>query len=330
MTARYEVLAVGNAIMDVIAHVDDEFLVRHGIPKARMNMIEEDRAQALYNALPASRVECSGGSAGNTIAGLCSLGASAAFMGKVADDAIGDAYVSDMKRIGADYFGAPLKNGLATARSMIAVTPDGERSMNTYLGASTEFSAGDVDAEAIASSLWLYLEGYLFDKPAAKAAFVRAAEIARRAGRKVALTLSDVFCVERHRESFLHLLADHVDLVFANEHELLALYRTDDFETALSALRTHTRLAAVTRSEKGAVICAGSETGTAPVEPARVVDATGAGDQFAAGFLFGMARGYEPLQSARLGNLCAREVISHIGPRPQASLRELARAEGLI
>jgi sugar/nucleoside kinase (ribokinase family) len=329
MPARYHVVALGNAIMDVIAQVDDAFLTTHDIPKARTNLIDEERCTLLYNALPASRIETSGGSAGNTIAGLRSLGATAAFMGKVADDVIGAAYRADMERIGADFYGTPLKNGPTTARSMIAVTPDGERSMNTFLGASTEFSAHDVDVGAVAESEWLYLEGYLFDKPAAKTAFVHASETAQRSNRKVALTLSDRFCVDRHRESFLHLIRTHVDLVFANEAELLGLYETDDFDAALAAVRADSQIAAITRSEKGSVIVSGSDTWTAPVTPAKVVDATGAGDQYAAGVLYGVTHGLALRDAARLGNLCASEVISHLGPRPAVSLRDLAIADGI-
>ncbi len=327
-SARYNVVALGNAIMDVIAQVDDDFLVRHEIPKARTNLIDEARCQSLYEALPATRLETSGGSAGNTVAGLRSLGATAAFMGKVADDAIGDAYVSDMQRIGADFFGTPLRNGPTTARSMIAVTPDGERSMNTFLGASTEFAASDVDAEAVAASEWLYLEGYLFDKPAAMTAFVHASEIAQSAGRKVAITLSDVFCVDRHRDSFRHLVRTHVDLVFANEHELLALYETDNFDAAVAAIREDSQIAAITRSEKGSVIVSGGETWSAPVTPVKVVDATGAGDQYAAGVLYGVTHGLAFADAARLGNFCASEVISHIGPRPNVDMRRAASAIG--
>jgi len=329
MPVKYDVVALGNAIMDVIAQVDDDFLVTHDIPKARTNLIDPERCDYLYNALPASRIETSGGSAGNTIAGLRSLGARAAFLGKVADDALGAAYIADMKTIGADFHGTPLTGGPTTARSMIAVTPDGERSMNTYLGASTEFAAADVDARAVASGEWLYLEGYLFDKPAAKTAFVHASEIARNAGRKVAITLSDVFCVDRHRASFLHLIQTHIDLVFANESELLALYETDNFDDALSAVRADSQIAAITRSEKGSVIISGSDTWTAPVHAAKVVDATGAGDQYAAGVLYGLTHGFGLAEAARLGNLCAAEVISHIGPRPAASLRDLALAAGM-
>jgi sugar/nucleoside kinase (ribokinase family) len=329
MPVKYDVVALGNAIMDVIAQVDDDFLVRHNIPKARTNLIDPERCDYLYNALPASRLETSGGSAGNSVAGLKSLGARAAFLGKVADDKLGKAYVADMKKIGADFFGSPLKGGPTTARSMIAVTPDGERSMNTYLGASTEFAAADVDVRAVASGEWLYLEGYLFDKPPAKTAFVHASEVAKSSGRKVAITLSDVFCVDRHRPSFLHLIRTHCDLVFANEAELLALYETDDFDAALAQMREDSQIAAITRSSKGSVIVSGSESWLAPVTAAPVVDATGAGDQYAAGVLYGITHGMPLIDAAKLGNLCAGEVISHIGPRPGVNLRELAIAVGM-
>ncbi len=329
MPVKYDVVALGNAIMDVIAQVDDDFLVKHDIPKARTNLITPERCDYLYNALPASRVETSGGSAGNTIAGLMSLGGKAAFMGKVADDAIGSAYVADMQTIGADFFGSPLKGGLTTARSMIAVTPDGERSMNTFLGASTEFAANDVDSRAVAAGEWLYLEGYLFDKPAAKTAFIHASEVAKSAGRKVAITMSDVFCVDRHRDSFVQLIRTHCDLVFANEAELMAIYQTDSFDDALNQIRNDSQIAAITRSSKGSVIVSGSDTWVAPVTSAPVVDATGAGDQYAAGVLYGITHGLSLQESAKLGNLCAGEVISHIGPRPAVNLRELAVAAGL-
>ena len=329
MPVKYDVVALGNAIMDVIAQVDDDFLVKHDIPKARTNLITPERCDYLYDALPKSRIETSGGSAGNTVAGLRSFGARAAFLGKVGDDALGRAYVADMARIGADFYGTPLKGGVSTARSMIAVTPDGERSMNTYLGASTEFAAADVDARAVASGEWLYLEGYLFDKPAAKTAFTHASEVAKSSGRKVAITLSDVFCIDRHRPSFVHLIRTHCDLVFANEAELLALYETKDFDAAMTQIRNDSQIAAVTRSEKGSLIVSGSDSWIAPVTPAPVVDATGAGDQYAAGVLYGITHGLSLAESAKLGNMAAGEVISHIGPRPGVNLRELAIAGGL-
>lgn len=330
MPAAYDVVCLGNAIMDVIAQVDDAFLVTHQIPKARMNLIDEPRALELYGALPDDRMEASGGSAGNTAAGIRSYGGRAAYMGKVASDGVGAAYIADMKQMGVSFYGSPLKNGPATARSMIAVTPDGERSMNTFLGAATEFAASDVDARAVAASEWLYMEGYLFDKPAAKTAFVHASEVARTAGRKVAITLSDVFCVDRHRDSFLHLVRTYVDLVFANEAELLALYQTNDLEAALQAIRLDSQMAAITRSEKGSVVISGSDTWHAPATPVgRVIDATGAGDQYAAGFLFGITHGHAPGDAAKLGHIAAGEVISHLGPRPSVSLHDVARGYGM-
>lgn len=328
---RFNVIALGNAIMDVIASVEDSFLVENEIPKARMNLIDQERTNFLYDALPDDKVETSGGSAGNTIACLLSFGAKAAFMGKVADDEIGAAYISDMEKIGATFSGSPLTTGISTARCMIAVTPDGERSMNTFLGASTEFTAEDVDAELITQSEWLYLEGYLFDKPAAKSAFVRAAEIANQTGRKVAVTMSDVFCVERHREAFRELIKNHVDLVIANEEELLALYETDDFDAAVNQLKSETEFAAVTRSEKGSVVIDSEMRMNVPTKPLdKVVDATGAGDAYAGGFFFGLSEGLNLETCARLGHLAASEVISHYGPRPEASLRELAIEADLI
>ena len=328
---RFDVIALGNAIMDVIARVDDEFLTNNEIVKARMNLIDQERCDFLYNALPTDKVETSGGSAGNTIAGLLSFGANAAFMGKVSDDEIGRAYVSDMESIGATFSGSPLTTGIATARSMIAVTPDGERSMNTFLGASTEFAANDVNEELISNSEWLYLEGYLFDKPAAKTAFIRAAEIAKNAGRKVAVTLSDVFCVERHRDAFRDLVKNYVDLVFANEEELLALYEVKQFDIAADLLKQETEFAAITRSAKGSVIIENEMRINVPTKPVdKVVDATGAGDAYAAGFFFGLSQGLNLDTCARLGHLAASEVISHYGPRPEANLRELAIEAGLI
>ncbi len=330
MANSYNVVAVGNAILDVIARVDDDFIAAHGIERGAMSLIDEARSEELYNDLPDTRIETSGGSAGNTIAGICSLGGSAAFMGKVADDDPGETYVADMRKIGAEFFGTPLKNGPATARSMIAVTPDGERSMNTFLGASTEFAPTDVDANAIAAAEWLYLEGYLFDKPAAMRAFVHACEAAQAAKRKIALTLSDGFCVDRHRDSFRQLIRTHADLVFANEGELLSLYETDDFDEALVQIRNDSQMAAVTRSDKGSVIIAGSDTWRLKALPVdQVVDATGAGDQYAAGVLYGLTHGLTPPEAGALGHMCAMEVISHLGPRPATSLREMAGQLGL-
>lgn len=326
---RFDVIGVGNAIVDVIATADDAFLGTHGIEKGAMTLIDEPRAEAIYAAMGPGQ-EVSGGSAANTLAGVASLGGRGAYIGKVADDQLGEIFAHDLRATGVDYSTRPLSGGPATARCLILVTPDAQRSMNTFLGASTLFSGDDVDADRIGAAHITYLEGYLFDRDEAKAAFVAAAEIARKAGRKVALTLSDAFCVDRHRASFRELIAGHVDVVFANEVELKSLYQTEDFDSALASIRAETRIAAVTRSEKGAVIVAGSETVSVPAEPvAKLVDTTGAGDLFAAGFLLGAAREADLETCGRLGVLAAAEVISHVGARPLVSLAELARDKGI-
>lgn len=326
---RYDVIGVGNAIVDVIATADDAFLSQHGIEKGAMTLIDEERAQTLYAAMGPGQ-EVSGGSAANTLAGVASLGGRGAYIGKVADDQLGEIFGHDLRATGVEYSTAPLSGGPATARCLILVTPDAQRSMNTFLGASTLFSEGDVDAERIAAAAITYLEGYLYDRDEAKAAFVRAADIARKAGRKVALTLSDPFCVDRHRASFRDLVANHVDIIFANEAELKSLYLTDSFDEALAAVRAETRIAAVTRSEKGAVIVSGDEAVRVPADTVdRLVDTTGAGDLFAAGFLLGLARGAGLETCGRLGAMAAAEVISHVGARPLVSLAGLAREKGL-
>lgn len=325
---RFDVVGLGNAIVDVIAPVEDAFLETWDIRKNGMTLIDEPRAEALTDA--GKGKEMSGGSGANTIAGVASFGGRAAYIGKVADDRLGEVFRADMVAGGVPFDTAPLTDGPATARSIIFVTPDGARSMNTFLGASVEFSADDVDEAVVADGAILYLEGYLFDKDAAKTAFVRAAEVAARARRKVALTLSDNFCVDRHRESFHHLIRGHVDILFANEEELLSLYETRDFEAAVAALREAGTLAAVTRSEKGSIVISDGETTAVPAEPVdRVVDTTGAGDQYAAGFLYGYARGAALTDCARLGAIAAAEVISHYGPRPETPYAELAAKAGL-
>ncbi len=325
---RFDVVGLGNAIVDVIAPVEDGFLEQWDIRKNGMTLIDEERANALTEA--ADGQELSGGSGANTIAGLASFGAKAAYVGKVADDRLGRVFQTDMRDLGIQFDTPPLNQGPATARSIIFVTPDGARSMNTYLGASVMFSPTDVDEAAVRDSAILYLEGYLFDKDEAKAAFVHASEIAAAAGRKVALTLSDNFCVDRHRESFRHLIRTHVDILFANEAELLSLYETDDFDAAIAALREEAPLAAVTRSEKGSVVIGDGEPLHVAAEPvSHVVDTTGAGDQYAAGFLYGIARGLPLASAARLGHIAAAEVISHYGPRPETSYAKLAEQAGL-
>ena len=329
-TLRYDVLGIGNAIVDVLARADDAFLVKQGMAKGGMALIDQSRADAIYDAMGAA-VQISGGSAANTIAGVASLGGRGAFVGKVRDDELGRAFAHDIRAAGVEFNTPPSSDGPATARCYIMVTPDGERTMNTFLGAAQNLYPADVDAAMIAASAFTYLEGYLWDPPHAKEAFRKAAKIAHDAKRQVALTLSDAFCVGRYRAEFIDLIRNGtVDLVFANESELLSLYETANFDTAVSALRADAKLAVVTRSEKGCVVVAKSGTEAVPPAPiARLVDATGAGDLFAAGFLFGLARGRDHKTAARLGGLAAAEVIQHIGARPEVALKKLAEQNDL-
>jgi adenosine kinase len=331
MTApRYDVLGIGNAIVDVIARAEDDFLVAHNMHKGAMALIDEARAAAIYKAMgPAT--ESSGGSAANTIVGVGSFGARAAFIGKVKDDELGRTFAHDIRAANVAFDVRPAGDGPSTARCYIMVTPDGERTMNTYLGAAQDLKPSDIDEAAVADAAIVYLEGYLWDPPQAKEAFVKAAGIAHKAGRKVALTLSDSFCVDRYRAEFLDLLKKGtVDIVFANEHELHSLYQTSDFDTAARALQQDAKLAVITRSEKGCVVVSrnGFEAVNA-VPVAQVVDVTGAGDLFAAGFLVGQARGTDHRTAARLGALAAAEVIQHVGARPAVSLKALAAESGL-
>jgi sugar/nucleoside kinase (ribokinase family) len=328
--AKYDVLGIGNAIFDVLVQTDEGFLSRHGMTKGGMSLIDEDRAAAIYGDMgPAT--EMSGGSAANTIVGVASLGARAAYVGKVKQDKIGGMYTHDIRAAGVAFETKPAGHGPATGCSYILVTPDGERTMNTYLGAAQELTPADIDADQVAASAFVYLEGYLWDPKSAKEAFVKAATIAHQAGRQVALTLSDSFCVDRYRGEFLELMrGGAVDLVFANEAELHSLYQASDFETALKQLRSDIGLAAVTRSEKGCVVASKEGVTAVPAFPVeRIVDTTGAGDLFAAGFLFGLSRGVGHENAGRLGGLAAAEVIQHIGARPQVSLKELARQNSL-
>jgi sugar/nucleoside kinase (ribokinase family) len=328
--AKYDVLGIGNAIFDVLVQTDEGFLSRHGMTKGGMALIDEARALSIYRDMgPAT--EMSGGSAANTIVGIASLGARAAYVGKVRDDQIGRLYSHDIRAAGVAFETAPAVGGPATGCSYILVTPDGERTMNTFLGAAQELSPGDIDPAQIAAASILYLEGYLWDPKDAKDAFVKASTIAHDAGRQVALTLSDAFCVDRYRDEFFDLMRKGtVDLVFANEAELRSLYQTADFDAALSQLRRDAKLAVITRSEKGCVVASGDGvTAVAAFPVDKIVDTTGAGDLFAAGFLFGLVRGVGHENAGRLGALAAAEVIGHIGARPQVSLKELARQNGL-
>jgi sugar/nucleoside kinase (ribokinase family) len=328
--AKYDVLGIGNAIFDVLVQTDEGFLAAHGMTKGGMALIDEARAASIYRDMgPAT--EMSGGSGANTIVGIAGLGARAAFVGKVKDDQIGRLYTHDIRAAGVAFETRPASGGPATGCSYILITPDGERTMNTYLGAAQELMPADIDAAQVAASAMLYLEGYLWDPKSAKEAFVKASTIAHDAGRQVALTLSDSFCVDRYRGEFLDLMRKGtVDLIFANEAELHSLYQTADFDTALTQLRSDTKLGIVTRSEKGCVVASKDGVVAVPAFPVQqMVDTTGAGDLFAAGFLFGLVRGAGHENCGRLGALAAAEVIQHIGARPQTSLKELAVKNGL-
>jgi sugar/nucleoside kinase (ribokinase family) len=328
--AKYDVLAIGNAIFDVLVKTDESFLSRHGMTRGSMALIDEARAAAIYQDMgPAT--EMSGGSAANTIVGVASFGARAAYVGKVKHDQIGRMYAHDIRAAGVAFETKPAADGPATGCSYILVTGDGERTMNTYLGAAQDLTPADIDADEIAAARITYLEGYLWDPKNAKEAFVKAAGIAHGGGREVALTLSDSFCVDRYRDEFLDLMRKRtVDLVFANEAELHSLYQTSDFDTALKQLRADARLAVVTRSEKGCIVASEQGVIAVPAFPVEtIVDTTGAGDLFAAGFLFGLVRGAGYENAGRLGALAAAEVIQHIGARPLASLKELAKQNGL-
>ena len=331
MSERYDVIGIGNAIVDVLARADDDFLVAHGMNKGAMALIDEARAEAIYAAMGPA-IEISGGSAANTIVGVASFGGRAGFIGTVKDDLLGGVFAHDIRAAGVDFSTTPFQNGPSTARSYILVTPDGERTMNTYLGAAQLLSAAEIAEAEIAAARITYLEGYLWDPKDAKDAFLKAAKIAHGAKRTVALTLSDAFCVDRYRGEFISLIKNGtVDLLFANESELKSLYETSDFDSAVGALRNDAKLAVVTRSEKGALVVSAEKSEAVDAFPVKtVVDTTGAGDLFAAGFLYGFARGLPHATSARLGALAAAEVISHLGARPERKLIELAREQKLL
>ena len=320
---RFDVVGIGNAIVDVLAHADDGFLAEHALAKGAMTLVDADTANRLY-AHMAPAVECSGGSAANTIAGLASLGGTGAFVGKVCDDQLGDVFRHDIRALGVTFDTPPLRDGAPTARSLILVTPDAQRTMQTCLGASAELAPADIDPDIIAAARFTYLEGYLWDPPQAKEAYLKAATVAHDTGRMVSLSLSDPFCVERHRAEFLDLIEDHVDVLFANEAEITALTREHTFDAALRRVRGHCRIAALTRGEKGSVVISGDETHVIDAEPVdRVVDTTGAGDAYAAGFLYGLTHGFGLAACARIGGIAAAEVIGHVGARPDTALKRL-------
>jgi len=324
---EYDVLGIGNALVDVLVHVDEGVLEREGMVKGAMALVDAEAAGALYDRLPPG-VEISGGSAGNTMAGLASLGGTGAYFGKVAPDQLGQVFAHDMRASGINFASTPSTSGATTGRCLILVTPDGQRTMNTYLGAGLELSPGDIDERVVSSARITYLEGYLWDPPLAKEAFKKAASLAHAAGRRVSLTLSDSFCVERHRAEFRDLVEHHVDILFANEHEVMALYEAATFDGALRQVRGTCEVAALTRSAKGSVIVAGGDIIEIAAEPVeRVVDTTGAGDLYAAGFLFGLARGRPLPECGRIAAIAAAEIISHVGARPETSLADLVRRD---
>lgn len=327
--ANLDVIGIGNAIVDIICQSDDSFLDTHGIAKGGMALVDAPAAVKLYNAMGPG-VETSGGSAANTIAGVASLGGKAGFIGKVQRDQLGEVFAHDLRALGVQYTTVPSSGDAPTGRCLILVTPDAQRSMSTFLGAGQELHPDDVEPAAIAAAQITYLEGYLWDPAQAKLAFRKAMDLAHNAGRKVAMSLSDAFCVERYRSEFQELAAGKIDILFANETEIMALYQTKTFDDALQAVRGKCEIAALTRSEKGCVIVAGDEVHVIEaVKPARLLDTTGAGDLFAAGFLYGLTHGRDIAGCARIGALAASEVIAHLGPRPQSDMKALLKQSGL-
>jgi sugar/nucleoside kinase (ribokinase family) len=326
----HDVVAIGNALVDIIGHCDDAFLDRHGRVKGSMQLVDVPTVETLYAAMGPG-IEISGGSAANTAVGIASFGGRAGFIGKTATDQFGEVFRHDIRAAGVTFETPSAGGGEPTGRCLILVTPDGQRTMNTFLGVSPHLGNGEVDADLIRSAQILYLEGYLFDRPEAKAAFREAAKVAADAGRPVALTLSDPFCVDRHRDEFLQLVKTSVDILFANEAEVTSLYQTSSFDIAAQRAKADIKFAALTRSEKGSVVLAGGEAIVVPAAPVdQIVDTTGAGDLYAAGFLFGVARNLPMETAGRLGSLAAAEIISHVGARPQVPLVELARKHGLL
>ncbi len=326
----YDLVGIGNAVVDVISQSDDTFLDHMGIEKGIMQLIERDRAEILYAAMT-NRVQTPGGSVANTIAGAGALGLNAGFIGRVNDDALGHFYADAMSKDGIDFVNPPVSGGeVPTSRSMIFVSPDGERSMNTYLGISTGLSSQDVPEQVTGNAKMMFLEGYLFDHDAGKSAFREAARATRAAGGKAGIAISDPFCVDRHRADFLSLIQHDLDFVIGNEAEIQSLFESDHLDDALMLTAGICPLVVCTRSGDGVSVVEGTTRIDVPVTKVTPVDATGAGDQFAAGFLFGLASGRDLETCARIGNICAAEVISHIGPRPQANMQALLRNEGLL
>ena len=324
---RFDVLGIGNAIVDVLAPVDEAFITRHDMRKGSMTLIDAARAQAIYAAMPPAQ-ETSGGSAANTCAAAAGLGARVAYLGRVAEDQLGAVFRHDIAAAGVHFPTAPLVGGAPTARSMILVTPDGQRTMNTYLGACVAFGVAQVDEAAVADAAVTYMEGYLYDEPAAQAAFRHAAAVAHGAGRKVSLTLSDSFCVDRHRAAFLDLVRGHIDILFANESEICALYECNDLADAIARVRGEVALAAITRAGDGSIVVRGAETVEVAAEPTQLVDSTGAGDVYAAGFLAALTAGHGLAACGRLGSIAAAEIIGHYGARLRPDFGDMATLLG--
>jgi sugar/nucleoside kinase (ribokinase family) len=323
MTSDFDVLGIGNAIVDVISRADDAFLSQHGLVKGSMMLIDEERAETLYAAMGPG-IEVSGGSCGNTMAGIASFGGRGAYIGKVRDDQLGKVFGHDISAVGVSFETPKAQAGPATARCLILVTPDAQRTMNTYLGACTGLGPDDIDPKLVGAAQVTYVEGYLWDAPAAKQAVLKAFDAAHVNGRLVSITLSDSFCVHRYREEFRDLVRNKIDILFGNESEIKSLYGVDTFEEAMEATRREAKIAVLTRSEKGSLVLKGSETWSVPAAPvAKVVDTTGAGDLYASGFLFGFTQGKPLAECARLGGLAAAEIISHVGARPEQALRSL-------
>jgi sugar/nucleoside kinase (ribokinase family) len=322
--ASFDVVGIGNALVDVIAHADDAFISQHDLVKGSMTLVETGRALSLYQAL-GSAVEMSGGSAANTMCGVASFGGRAAYIGKVSDDDLGRVFGHDLRAVGVAFRPGAPETDTPTGRCVIVVTPDAQRTMNTYLGVSSLLCASDIDEATVAAGEVLYMEGYLYDRDEAKAAFRHAARVAHANNRQVSLTLSDSFCVDRHRDDFRRLVTDEVDILFGNEDELLSLYQVESFDQAVAAVRADCRLAAITRGPSGSVIITTDQVITVAAQPvSKVLDTTGAGDLFASGFLYGLTQGFALEECGRLGSIAAAEVISHVGPRPLVELHKLA------
>ncbi len=328
---KYQVVGIGNAMVDVLARAEDAFLAEAGVEKGIMQLIDMDRAVDLYGRVGPAQ-EVSGGSAANTIAGIAHLGGRTAYVGKVKDDQLGAIFAHDLRAQGADYATrmAPKTEEAETGRCIVIVTPDGERSMNTYLGVTEFLSPDDIDPAQMADAEWIYLEGYRFDGPDSHAAFAKAIAACKGAGGRVSITLSDPFCIERHRDAFRDMIRDHVDLLFCNRAEMLSMYQTDDFDAALAQAAAHVGIIACTDSADGVHVLSDGQRWHVPAVPTQIVDATGAGDLFAGAFLWGLTNGYDLETCGKMGNLAASEVISHIGARPQADLMAMFRDQGLV